>query len=319
MAESAWGAMMNSTTTEERGGLLSYLARLGLGDADLTRVVSLLQAARTGLPTGLDEDSRPTAPPAGPESYPDTTPSLEAPTARDTITLYLAEEQQILKEAYHSFFSGHPTIEVLDSSTDTSSGSLIAAVTTLKPQVLLLGVKTVQPETVEKLELLREACPQMGLVLLFAFYDVQGIKALRGFSQGASAGCAYLLKHTIDTVEQLTQVVSSAAQGRVMMDPLVMEEMIRTEETTNSFLSELSSRELEVLGWMAKGYRNDTIAQALSRDVKTVERHINNIYSKMQHDKTQGPDDSLHPRVRATLIYLRASGLLPPDQFIQES
>ena len=40
---------------------------------------------------------------------------------------------------------------------------------------------------------------------------------------------------------------------------------------------------------MAKGYRNDTIAQVLSRDVKTVERdvktverHINNIYGKLQ-------------------------------------
>ncbi len=310
--------MMNSTPTEEKGGLLSYLARLGLGDADLTRVVSLLQTAQAGLPTGLHEDSRPTARPNGPESYPDTPPPPQE-TARNTITLYLAEEQQILKEAYHSFFSGHPTIEVLDSSTDTSSGSLIAAATNLAPRVLLLGVKTVQPDTVEKLVLLREACPQVSLVLLFAFYDIQGIKALRGFSQGASAGCAYLLKHTIDTVEQLTQVVSSVAQGRVMLDPLVMEELIRTGETTNSFLSELSSRELEVLSWMAKGYRNDTIAQALSRDVKTVERHINNIYSKMQHDKTQGPDVSLHPRVRAALIYLRASGLLPPDQFIQES
>ena len=310
---------MNSTPTEERGGLLSYLARLGLGDADLTRVVSLLQAAQAGLPTDLDDTDLDQDQTPGPEPYPDTPPSLAAKTARDTITLYLAEEQQILKEAYHSFFSGHPTIEMLGSSTDTSSGSLIAAVSNLKPRVLLLGVKTVQPETVEKLELLREACPQVSLVLLFAFYDVQGIKALRGFSQGASAGCAYLLKHTIDTVEQLTQVLSSVAQGRVMMDPLIMEELIRTGEPTNSFLSELSARELEVLSWMAKGYRNDTIAQALSRDVKTVERHINNIYSKMQHNKSQAPDQSLHPRVRAALIYLRATGLLPPDQFIQDS
>jgi DNA-binding CsgD family transcriptional regulator len=31
---------------------------------------------------------------------------------------------------------------------------------------------------------------------------------------------------------------------------------------------------MKVLGWLAKGYRNDTIAGLLSRDVKTVEGHI---------------------------------------------
>ena len=127
MAESARGAMMNSTPTEERGGLLSYLARLGLGDADLTRVVSLLQAAQTGLPTGL-EDPRP----AGPASYPDTTPDKTPPpreTARDTITLYLAEEQQILKEAYQSFFNGHPTTYTINVTAGGNTGALTTPTT----------------------------------------------------------------------------------------------------------------------------------------------------------------------------------------------
>ena len=60
---------------------------------------------------------------------------------------------------------------------------------------------------------------------------------------------------------------------------MLMERLIRTGDTRSSFLKDLSPRELEVLSWMAKGYRNDTIADVLSRDVKTVERHINNIYT----------------------------------------
>ena len=71
------------------------------------------------------------------------------------------------------------------------------------------------------------------------------------------------------------------------------------------------------LSWMAKGYRNDTIAGILSRDVKTVERHINNIYSKLQNNKLGDDDElqpgSLHPRVRAALSYLKTTGLLPSD------
>ena len=61
---------------------------------------------------------------------------------------------------------------------------------------------------------------------------------------------------------------------------------------------------------MAKGYRNDTIAEVLSRDVKTVERHINNIYTTLL-----GAEDELgHPRVRAALMYLKANGLLSAEQ-----
>ena len=273
--------------------LTSYLSKLGLGEAHLAKVISLLQSL------GHEDQLFKTVQPAEPT----------APSPKQTIKLYLAEEQPILREAYQSFFSDQRAIEVVGSSGDTSSEALVSAARALKPKVILLGVKAVQGATVEKLALLREACPQVGLVLLFAFYDLQGIKALREFSSDASAGCAYLLKHTIDTVEQLVQVVYSVAQGRIIVDPMVMEELIRTGDARNSFLKELSPRELEVLGWMAKGYRNEAIAEVLSRDVKTIERHINNIYSKFQDT-----DDYSNPRVRAALLYLRATGLLSTAQ-----
>jgi len=122
-------------------------------------------------------------------------------------------------------------------------------------------------------------------------------------------GCAYLLKHTIDTVDQLTQVICSVAEGRVILDPAVMEGLIATGDAHGSFLKDLSPRELEVLSWMAKGYRNQTIAEVLFLDPKTVERHINNIYSKLGNCP-----EAKHPRVYAVTLYLRACGLLPAEQ-----
>jgi DNA-binding NarL/FixJ family response regulator len=318
----------------EPGGLISYLAKLGLGDTDLTRVMSLLQAAR-GVET-FPPEVRPDSaqPPHSGEPVPAAAAgdaqmetrgeeqafggakprSLVVVPAKPAVRLFLAEEQQILKEAYQSFFGSQPGIEIAGSTDDTSADSLVATAKTLKPSVILLGVKTVQRATVQKLETLREACPGAGLVLLFAFYDMQGIKALREFAKDSTTGCAYLLKHTIDTVEQLTQVILSVVAGRIIIDPMVMEGLIRSGDTQSAFLRELSPREMEVLSWMAKGFRNDTIADVLSRDVKTIERHINNIYNKLQNGQEEGPDDSRHPRVQATLTYLRATGLLPAEQ-----
>ena len=111
----------NSATVGEQVGLISYLAKLGLGDADLTRVMSLLQTTQ-----------RPDEPPAAPAQDPlPATPEKSEPEwdipkekaldsdhhqgqpVTKTIRQFLAEEQQILKEAYESFFSQEPGIELL--------------------------------------------------------------------------------------------------------------------------------------------------------------------------------------------------------------
>lgn len=313
----------NFTRTAEQGGLISYLAKLGLGDAELARIMSLLQPTRGGdgpmvaMPEQHEQRFLEGEPPQkayGDPQFRESAEPRRSSPVKKTIKLFLAEEQQILKEAYQSFFSGQSAFEMLGSSDDTSVESLVGAVTRFKPDVMVLGVKRVQSSTVETLEMLREASPQLALVLLFAFYDGQGLKALREFSTGAASGCAYLLKHTIDTMEQLTQVIHSVVAGRIIVDPMVMEGLIKSGDAHATFLGELSPKELEVLSWMAKGYRNETIADVLSRDVKTVERHINNIYSKLHNDKLEDVDGSQHPRVRAALAYLRATGLLPSEQ-----
>ena len=309
--------------------LTSYLTELGLEDAHLARVISLLQATHgEGAELGTapadarqnisQQEPSLSARPTGPaQTVEYGGSSLKAPQPQEpppvagkkTITLYVAEEQEILRAAYESFYSAHLGIQVLGSSGDTSSQSLVDAAINYAPDVMLIGVKAIQQDTVEKLEIIRDAWPGVALVLLFAFYDDQGISALREFSRDTSAGRAYLLKHTIDTVDQLTQAIYSVAEGRIIIDPTVMEALFSTG-AQSGILKDLSPKALEVLSWMAKGYRNDTIADVLSRDVKTIERHINNIYTTLL-----GPEDEVgHPRVRSALMYLRANGLLSTEQ-----
>ena len=224
------------------------------------------------------------------------------------LTLYVAEEQQILREAYLSFFHSHAGISVTGTSGDSDGPSLSRAAAMLKPDVLLLGIKVLLPATVHKLEVVRQASPTTAVVMLSAYYDVKGIAELRKFSATGGVGCAYLLKHTVDTVEQLTHVVQSVAEGRVILDQSVMEGLITTNEPKVTVLKDLSPRELEVLSWISKAYRNSTIAEVLCLEPKTVERHINNIYSKLG-EAPVGRD----MRVHAVTLYLQGTGQLPLD------
>lgn len=273
--------------------LTGYLSKLGLGDDHISKVNSLLRAAQSG--EAAEQVHRPAYSTRG--------------KAENTVTLFLAEEQEILRKWFLASFNDRPSLTLVGSSDGVSSESLISAGLELRPQVVVLGVKELQPAAVEMLDLLHEACPEIGLVLLFSFCSRRGMKCLREFSRDASGGRAYLPKHTIDTIEQLEQTVHWVARGRVIIDPSVMEGLFKTEETLGESINGLSPKTLEVLKWLAKGYRNEAIADYLSRDTKTIERHINKIYSTFDADEQLG----MHPRVNAALMYLKAVGLVTTE------
>jgi two-component system nitrate/nitrite response regulator NarL len=240
------------------------------------------------------------------------------PQSANKVKLLIAEEQEIFRVAYKSFFSQHPNIEAIRISADTDGELLVGKARELKPGVILLGIGVLQPASVKTLEMLRENCPEVAIVLLSASYDASGFVALRRFSRGSS-GCAYLLKHTMNSVRELTEVILGVAQGRITIDPPVWDGLMAAADSPTFLLKELSPRDLlkelspreqEVLGWMAKGFRNSTIAEVLYLELKTVERHINSIFSKLGDCP-----DTKDPRVNAITLYLRAMGRLPLEDF----
>ncbi len=221
-------------------------------------------------------------------------------------SLYVAEEQPLLMETYKAFFLERWDINVVGASSDTSSGSLLTVASVLKPDVMVLGFKVLTSDAVEKLEAVRESNPEMAIVVLSSYYDVKGIRALREFSGRFSAGCAYLLKHTIDRMDQLSQAISWVAEGRVLLDPAVMEGLAASAQYDLGLLSSLTHKEIEILNWMSKGYSDEAIAKLLGLQPKVFERRIKNIYGKLG-EVTESKD----ARVQAITIYLKATGQVP--------
>ncbi|MCL0037309.1 response regulator transcription factor [Dehalococcoidia bacterium] len=222
------------------------------------------------------------------------------------VRLYVVEEQEILQEAYKAAFPSEPTIDLIGIAGEGDAEAIMSALAELRPNAVLLGTKMLQPEVIDRLATVRERYPYVGIVLLATLYDVKGIKQLREFTKKSSKGCAFLLKHSIDRIDQLVQVIHAVTEGQVILDPLVMEGLIGAGDSRTAFLKDLTPRELEVLSWMAKELKNSTIADILCVDPKTIERHINSIYSKL--NGTWSEDK--HPRVSAIMLYLKATGQL---------
>jgi DNA-binding NarL/FixJ family response regulator len=109
----------------------------------------------------------------------------------------------------------------------------------------------------------------------------------------------YLLKDRLAEVSVFADAVRRVAQGGSVLDPEVVRRMVQRPRT-KSPLDALTPKEQEVLSLMAEGFSNQGIADRLVVGAAAVERHVTNIFLKLQLTPT--PED--HRRVLAVLVYL---------------
>ncbi len=223
-----------------------------------------------------------------------------------TVSMYVVEEQEIYREIYSHVLPARGNIEVLRVSEYEDPGSMMKAVVELSPQVLLLSVKKLDVDVIEELERIRNSYPRMGIVILIIFYSSQDIELLRRLALCGESGMALFLKQSLDNVEQLYRTILAVSQGQVILDPPLATFMFAGKPEC-PFLKQLTTRELEILSLLSQGYTNSAIANTLFIDIKTVEHHLNSMYSKLKAD----PDyNTKHLRVSAARLYLETMGSL---------
>ena len=227
-------------------------------------------------------------------------------TESKTIRLFIVEEQEIYRELYKSILPSMASVELLKVSPNGEIDEMNQMVSSLRPDVLLLSTKKLDKNIIDELQQIRVAYPQIGIVLLLVFYTAQDIELLRKLALAGKGGMALFLKQSLDLTEQLFGIIVSVNRGQIILDPLLTSFLLM-EKTEYPFLNQLTARELEILSLLSKGYTNSSIAGALYIDVKTVEHHINSMYSKL---RTAADFNNRHPRVSAARIYLEATGEL---------
>ena len=94
---------------------------------------------------------------------------------------------------------------------------------------------------------------------------------------------ALFLKQSLDKIDQLCRTILAVSQGQVILDPPLATFMFAGKPEC-PFLKQLTTRELEILSLLSQGYTNSAIAETLFIDIKTVEHHLNSMYSKLKAD-----------------------------------
>ncbi len=227
-------------------------------------------------------------------------------TKSETVSLYVVEEQEIYREMYSYILPNRANIKILGVSGNTEKGIMTHVIPEMCPDVLLMSVKKLDVNIIEELEHLRNSYPRMGIVILIIFYSSQDIELLRRLALCGQSGMALFLKQSLDKVDQLCRTILAVSQGQVILDPPLATFMFAGKPEC-PFLKQLTTRELEILSLLSQGLTNSAIANTLFIDIKTVEHHLNSMYSKLKAD----PDyNTKHLRVSAARLYLETMGTL---------
>lgn len=216
-----------------------------------------------------------------------------------TLRLVLAEDNLLMREGISSLLELEEDLELVASC--ESYDGLLEAVAQNQPDVVLTDIRMPPTQTDEGIRAaneLRASHPGLGVVVLSQYVEPE--YAMRLFEEG-SDGRAYLLKERVADAGELAVAIRRVAEGGSVIDPRVVDALIQARAKDRpSILDRLTEREREVLAEMAQGGNNAAIGEALFISPRSVEKHINAIFTKL--DLSQVED--VHRRVRAVLLYL---------------
>ena len=212
----------------------------------------------------------------------------------------IAEDLALLREGLVALLREHD-IEVVAQVED--GPGLLRAIAGHEPDLAIVDVRL--PPTFSDEGLLaaieaRRRQPALGVLVLSQYVETAYASELIGEN---TAGIGYLLKERIGDVRAFLDALERVAAGGTVIDRQVVAQLAAPRAGATDALSRLTAREREVLELMAEGRSNTAIADSLVVTPGAVEKHITNIFAKL--DLPACHDD--HRRVLAVLTYLRVA------------
>ena len=210
----------------------------------------------------------------------------------------ICEDHVLVRDGLERLLSTHG-FEIA-ASVDTAE-AFLEAVDREPPSVCVCDVRLPPTFTDEGVRAAIEARNRHpGLPILILSQYVEHTFARELFSAG-EGGIGYLLKDRVADPREFVDAVRRVADGGTALDPEAVAELLGGGQDAGR-LDLLTPREQQVLSLMAEGRSNSGIAQELVVTERAVEKHISNIFWKLDLPATAKD----HRRVLAVLAWLQA-------------
>ena len=210
----------------------------------------------------------------------------------------IAEDAVLLREGLAGLLedAGHTVLARVGDA-----DALLAVVAEHDPDLAIVDVRmppTYEDEGMRAAVEIRKEHPGVGVLVLSQHVESRFAVDL----VSAEGGFGYLLKDRVLDVSDFLDAAERVSRGGSALDPEVVKQLLAEPQVVDP-LAELTPREREVLGLVAEGRTNASIAKELWLTEKTVETHVRSILGKLDLPL----DGDTHRRVLAVVTYLRAS------------
>ena len=216
----------------------------------------------------------------------------EAPPLR----VVIAEDSALIREGIARLIEESGGIVVAKVG---DGEAFVTAVEAHRPDVSVVDVRMPPTQRDEGLRAAIEArrrVPGTPILVLSQYVERQYATELLADRAG---GVGYLLKDRVGDIREFMDALRRVANGGTALDPEVVAQLMARNRADDP-LSTLTPREREVLAAMAEGRTNIGIARQLSITEGAAEKHISNIFGKLELPESPGD----HRRVLAVLTYL---------------
>lgn len=191
----------------------------------------------------------------------------------------IADDHAIVRSGLKMLIQSQEDMEVVDEAADGREA--FEKVEKHRPDVVLMDISMPPGESgLVATEKIKQAFPDVE-VLVLTMHDEEEY-LFRLLQAGASG---YILKSSPEM--DLIQAIRTVRQGSAFLHPNATKSLIREyiqyaeKGEGKERINALSDREQEVLTYIAKGYGNKEIAEALFISVKTVETHKMKVMEKL--------------------------------------
>lgn len=190
-----------------------------------------------------------------------------------TTRVVLADDHPVVRSGIRNLLEKAPGIEVVGEASGGEEALKLA--NSLAPDVLLLDMEMPDLKGVEVAQKLRAMGSPVRILALSAYDDKQYILELL-----ATGAAGYLVKEEVpETIVEAVRGVARGEQGWVSRRVASqMADWIHTDEPGKMGLT---AREMDVLRLVVAGKTNQEIGINLGISEKTVEKHLEGVFSKL--------------------------------------
>jgi DNA-binding NarL/FixJ family response regulator len=212
------------------------------------------------------------------------------------IRVLVADDQPLVRRGLRTILESEPDLEVVGEAADGAEA--VARAERMAPDVVLMDVRMPGMDGLEATRRIEEPA----VIVLTTFdHDEYLFEALRAGASG------FLLKDA--PPERIVEAIRTVHRGDALLAPEVTRRVIEEFATRGAAagpppgFDELTAREVEVFGLLARGRSNGEIATDLFLSEATVKTHVGRILLKL----------GLRDRVEV-VICAYESGLVVPGQ-----